>query len=223
MFLARSDPALNYGMVAAELVLKVGLRRLYELEGKLGSAHVSHHRRRLRALPGPPYPPINIPRALAEYPSAHTFTTQSAFKYDYDEDTVRKGIRQISAHERGEPAPIDEERAIEVIEKATAGYQEQVQKLLRAISTVSNHIPRRRDRRMHVGLFGYGRSMEGVEGVTLPSRHQVYGFALLARSTRRSCWDWQPWTRPTWPLFARYTPVWTATYAPRCALQTSDS
>ena len=167
VFLARSDPALNYGVVAAELALKVGLLRLHDLERKLGV---------------PLYPiigagsvpfrghltPVNIDRALTEYPSAHTFTAQSAFKYDYDEDTVREGIRQIHAHERGEPVPIDQERAIEVIEKATAEYQAQVQKLLRSISTVSNHIPRRRDRRMHVGLFGYGRSMEGVEGVTLP-------------------------------------------------------
>ena len=167
VFLARSDPALNYGVVAAELVLKVGLLRLHDLERKLGV---------------PLYPiigagsvpfrghltPVNISRALTEYPSAHTFTAQSAFKYDYDKDTVREGIRQISVHERGEPVPIDQERAIEVIEKATAEYQYQVQRLIRAISTVSNHIPRRRDRRLHVGLFGYGRSMEGVEGVTLP-------------------------------------------------------
>ena len=167
VFLARSDPALNYGVVAAELVLKVGLLRLHDLERKLGV---------------PLYPiigagsvpfrghltPVNISRALTEYPSAHTFTAQSAFKYDYDKDTVREGIRQISVHERGEPVPIDQERASEVIEKATAEYQAQVQKLIRAISTVSNHIPRRRDRRLHVGLFGYGRSMEGVEGVTLP-------------------------------------------------------
>ena len=167
VFLARSDPALNYGVVAAELVLKVGLLRLHELEGKLGV---------------PLYPiigagsvpfrghltPINVSRALTEYPSAQTFTAQSAFKYDYDKDTVREGIRQISVHERGEPVPIDQERASEVIEKATAEYQAQVQKLIRAISTVSDHIPRRRERRLHVGLFGYGRSMEGVEGVTLP-------------------------------------------------------
>ncbi len=167
VFLARSDPALNYGVVAAELVLKVGLLRLHDLERKLGV---------------PLYPiigagsvpfrghltPVNISRALTEYPSAHTFTAQSAFKYDYDKDTVREAIRQISVHERGEPVPIDQERASEVIEKATAEYQAQVQKLIRAISTVSNHIPRRRDRRLHVGLFGYGRSMEGVEGVTLP-------------------------------------------------------
>ena len=36
VFLARSDPALNYGIVAAELALKVALRRLHDLEGKLG-------------------------------------------------------------------------------------------------------------------------------------------------------------------------------------------
>ena len=167
VFLARSDPALNYGVVAAELVLKVGLLRLHDLERRLqvplypiigaGSVPFRGH-----------LTPANVPRALTEYPSAQTFTVQSAFKYDYDKDTVREGIRQISVHERGEPVPIDQERASEVIEKATAEYQAQVQKLIRAISTVSNHIPRRRERRLHVGLFGYGRSMEGVEGVTLP-------------------------------------------------------
>ena len=167
VFLARSDPALNYGVVAAELVLKVGLLRLHDLERRLqvplypiigaGSVPFRGH-----------LTPVNVPRALTEYPSAHTFTVQSAFKYDYDNDTVRDGIRQISVHERGEPVPIDQERASEVIEKATAEYQDQVQKLIRAISTVSDHIPRRRERRLHVGLFGYGRSMEGVEGVTLP-------------------------------------------------------
>ena len=36
VFLARSDPALNYGIVGAELILKVGLLRLHNLERKLG-------------------------------------------------------------------------------------------------------------------------------------------------------------------------------------------
>ena len=36
VFLARSDPALNYGVVPAELVLKVGLLRLHRLERRLG-------------------------------------------------------------------------------------------------------------------------------------------------------------------------------------------
>ena len=116
VFLARSDPALNYGIVAAELVLKMGLHRLYDLERRLGV---------------PLYPiigagsvpfrghltPTNIDRALREYPSAHTFTVQSAFKYDYDKDTVRNGIAQILAHERGEPVPIDQERARELVDR----------------------------------------------------------------------------------------------------------
>ena len=36
VFLARSDTALNYGIVAAELILKVALLRLHCLEERLG-------------------------------------------------------------------------------------------------------------------------------------------------------------------------------------------
>ena len=167
VFLARSDPALNYGIVGAELILKVGLLRLHNLERKLGL---------------PLYPiigagsvpfrghltPVNVERAFTEYPTAQTFTVQSAFKYDYDQDTVRSGIARIHAHERGEPVPVEQERAVEVIEKTTAEYQGQVQRLADVIRTVSSHVPKRRERKMHVGLFGYGRSLGVGGGVTLP-------------------------------------------------------
>ena len=167
VFLARSDPALNYGIVAAELALKAALRRLHDLEGKLGI---------------PLYPiigvgsvpfrghlnPVNVNRAFTEYPSVQTLTVQSAFKYDYDKETVRDGIAQILAHERAEPMPVDYERARELIRKTTTEYQNQVQKMIQIISAVSSHIPKRRERKLHVGLFGYGRSLDGVGGVTLP-------------------------------------------------------
>ena len=77
--------------------------------------------------------PLNVERALIEYPTAQTFTVQSAFKYDYDTDVVRKGIEQILAHERAEPVPIEEKRAREIIDKTTAEYQANVQKLTGAI------------------------------------------------------------------------------------------
>ncbi|MCY4529527.1 MAG: phosphoenolpyruvate carboxylase, partial [Chloroflexi bacterium] len=167
VFLARSDPALNYGIVGAELILKVGLLRLHNLEQRLGL---------------PLYPiigagsvpfrghltPVNVERAFTEYPTAQTFTVQSAFKYDYDQDTVRNGISQIHDHERGEPVPVVQDRAVEIIEKTTAEYQSQVQRLADTIRNVSSHVPKRRERKMHVGLFGYGRSLGGVGGVTLP-------------------------------------------------------
>ena len=167
VFLARSDPALNYGIVAAELVLKAGLLRLHDLESRLGI---------------PLYPiigagsvpfrghltPVNIERSLIEYPSAHTFTVQSAFKYDYDKETVRTGIMQIRDHERGEPVPLDYDRARVIIDKTTAEYQAHVHRLTGVIRAASAHVPRRRERRLHVGLFGYGRTLGGVGEVTLP-------------------------------------------------------
>ncbi|MXX52594.1 MAG: phosphoenolpyruvate carboxylase, partial [Dehalococcoidia bacterium] len=173
VFLARSDPALNYGMVAAELILKVGLLRLHNLEVRLGlplypiiGAGSAPFRGHLG--------PTNVERSLAEYPSAQTFTVQSAFKYDYDRDTVRDGIARILAHERTEPVFIDQDRAKEIIDKSTEEYQARVRDLTGVITSVSAHVPRRRERKMHVGLFGYGRSLDGVGGVTLP---RAIGFA----------------------------------------------
>ena len=113
-------------------------------------------------------------RSLEEYPSAQTFTVQSAFKYDYDRDTVRDGIAKILAHERAEPVFLDQERAKEIIDKSTEEYQARVRDLTDIITTVSAQVPRRRERKMHVGLFGYGRSLGGVGGVTLP---RAIGFA----------------------------------------------
>ena len=173
VFLARSDPALNYGMVAAELILKVGLLRLHNLEVKLGlplypiiGAGSAPFRGHLE--------PTNVERSLAEYPSAQTFTVQSAFKYDYDRETVRDGIRKILDHKRTEPRFIDQDRAREIIDKSTNEYQARVQELTDVIRAVSTHVPRRRERKMHVGLFGYGRTLGGVGGVTLP---RAIGFA----------------------------------------------
>ena len=173
VFLARSDPALNYGTVGAELILKVALQRLHRLEQRLGiplypiiGAGSAPFRGHLT--------PLNIDRTFREYPSAQTVTVQSAFKYDYDRETVRDSIVLLRAHTRREPRPVDEERASVIIDKATAAYQERVVQLTSVISSVSAHVPRRRERKMHVGLFGYGRTLDGVGGATLP---RAIGFA----------------------------------------------
>ena len=176
VFLARSDPALNYGVVSAEMILRVALRRLHELEQRLGIGIYP-----IIGAGGVPFrghlTPLNVDRAFTEYPSAHTFTVQSAFKYDYDREDVRRGIAQILAHERGEPPAIDEAHARAIIDKVTEEYQAQVQQLAGIISNVAAHVPRRRDRRMHVGLFGYGRTLGG--GVTLP---RAIGFSAALYS-----------------------------------------
>ena len=173
VFLARSDTALNYGIVAAELILKVALLRPHDLEGRLGLSLFP-----ITGAGSVPFRghlnPVNVERVLSEYPSAQTFTVQSAFKYDYDKKTVREGIAKIWAHQRGEPIPIDQESARTIIDRTTAEYQAHVQQLTSVIRTVSAHVPKRRERKLHVGLLGYGRTLGGVGGVTLP---RAIGFA----------------------------------------------
>ena len=173
VFLARSDPALNYGTVGAELILKVALQRLHRLEGRLGiplypiiGAGSAPFRGHLT--------PLNIDRSFREYPSAQTVTVQSAFKYDYDRETVRESIALLRAHTRRSPVLVDEDRAFAIVDKVTAAYQERVVQLASVIGAASAHVPRRRERKMHVGLFGYGRSLDGVGGATLP---RAIGFA----------------------------------------------
>ncbi len=167
VFLARSDPALNYGIVGAEILLKVALRRTDMLAEEIGipmhpiiGAGSVPFRGHLK--------PTNIPRAFREYPSVRTLTVQSAFKFDYSTDEVRSGIAEIHAHEQAPAPPIDEERAVAILDKAAAEYQRQVRNLAPTIASVSALSPRRRERKLHVGLFGYGRSLSGSDDVTLP-------------------------------------------------------
>lgn len=164
VFLGRSDPALNYGMLPAVLVVKIALQRLCALQDKIKI---------------PVYPvlglgtnlfrgnlsPLTVDECLKEYPSVQTFTIQSAFKYDYDEGLVRNAIEKINNHERTAPTPIDEEIALDITERLASAYREQIKELAPLINSLARFVPRRRMRKLHIGLFGYSRN---VEGITLP-------------------------------------------------------
>jgi phosphoenolpyruvate carboxylase len=74
-------------------------------------------------------------------------------------------VRTILDHRRGSTPPIDEERGLEIIGRYSAEYREQVSRLAPLINDFSKFVPRRRKRKLHIGLFGYSRS---VGGITLP-------------------------------------------------------
>ncbi|MBI2918489.1 MAG: phosphoenolpyruvate carboxylase [Chloroflexi bacterium] len=165
VFLARSDPALNYGYVSAFLALEVGLARLHRLERKVGK---------------PLYPilgtgsapfrgnlkPGNVANCLRSYPSVQTFTLQSAFKYDYPLANVQAAVREIEGFPRAEPREVDEERSQRLIARSTAAYQDRLRDgIARLAAAVAPCVPGRRRRKLHIGLFGYSR---GFGGVSLP-------------------------------------------------------
>ena len=164
VFLARSDPALNYGSVSAVLMAKIALLKLHELEEKIsidilpilgvGSAPFRGNLR-----------PDNVSNCGDEYPSVQTFTVQSSFKYDHPFRDVVNAIDLLNLSKRSRPLELDEKTALIYVEKIKIEYQRQIMKVYDLINSIATFIPSRRSRKLHVGLFGYGRS---VKGITLP-------------------------------------------------------
>ncbi|MCH7764698.1 MAG: phosphoenolpyruvate carboxylase [Candidatus Marinimicrobia bacterium] len=161
VFLARSDPAMNYGLVSAVLLNKIALQRLQILSKDIGvkiypiiGVGSAPFRGNLR--------PQTVERVIAEYPSTHTFTIQSAFKYDNPPDEVREGIRKLRERKTGLPQEIDADRCLEIIRKYSQEYQNQIIELAPLINTVARYIPSRRKRKLHIGLFGYSRDVKGI-------------------------------------------------------------
>lgn len=161
VFLARSDPSLNYGVVSAVLMVKIALQGLYKLQEEIG----------VKIYPilgvGPcPFrgglTPVTVDRCLAEYPSNHTWTIQSAFKYDYSNAKVKKAVKKIMNHETTAPHEIDVDRALDIIERYKNEYQKQITDLAPIINKCAKHVPSRRLRKLHTGLFGYQRNMGGI-------------------------------------------------------------
>src|SRR6267378_2221699 len=161
VFIARSDPALNYGYLAAVLLALVALERLAALEAETGVAILP-----VIGVGSVPFrgglAPRNVDRVLATYPSVQTFTIQSAFKYDHPPDAVRDGIAKLLAHDPQSPLAIDEGRATQLLDRLVARYQAEVQELAPLVNAVARAVPRRRLRKLHVGLFGYNRASAGV-------------------------------------------------------------
>lgn len=164
VFLARSDPAMNYGLVSAVLLNKIALQRLHGLSKRIGVAIYP-----IIGVGSAPFRgnmrPQTVERTAGEYPSTYTFTIQSAFKYDNPPDKVRGSIRKLQNRKATSPQRVDKERCIEIISKYSKEYAEQIKELATVINKVAKYIPSRRKRKLHVGLFGYSRS---VGGITLP-------------------------------------------------------
>ena len=164
VFLAKSDLALNYGMLASTLALKIALTKLEEAEERT-SVEIYP----IVGFGSPPFRgnlrPDTAEMVVKEWRSVQTFTIQSAFKYDYAEKDVVKGIETINSQRKKKCEPIDEEKAKQIIKKSSEEYRKTVLLLANIVNRISAYIPNRRERKLHVGLFGYSRE---VNGKTLP-------------------------------------------------------
>ena len=163
-FIARSDPALNAGLVPAVLAAKGALSEFAHFEEETGI---------------PVYPiigtgslpfrggltPHTVEDYLKEYKGIYTPTIQSAFRYDYPLQDVKKAIRELNLALRFRCGPkprFDEEEKGQVrrlIELFSRHYRETVESLAEFVNELSKFVPRRRERALHIGLFGYPRML----------------------------------------------------------------
>jgi phosphoenolpyruvate carboxylase len=178
-FIARSDPPLNAGLVPAVVAAKIALSEYYTFAQETGI---------------PVYPiigvgslpfrgglaPDRVRDFLAEYPGVRTVTIQSAYRYDYPIEEVERSIQFLNRHlRRGRPR-IHSPEAIKAGEVMSGIFAKHYQRTVEGLAGMINHfskiIPQRRERMLHIGLFGYAR---GIGGKRLP---RAIGFTSVLYS-----------------------------------------
>jgi phosphoenolpyruvate carboxylase len=161
VFLAKSDLSLNYGMLSSALALKIALSKLEKLEERISVGiypivgfESAPFRENLK--------PENVDVIVEEWSSVQTFTIQSAFKYDYFENDVRSAIEIINNSKKNANG-VEENDLSKIIKKSSGEYRKLALSLAPIISEISPYIPKRRERKLHIGLFGYSRNFNGMK------------------------------------------------------------
>lgn len=167
-YCARSDPALNSGLVPTILALKVALSSFRQVEQETGVALYP-----MLGTGSLPFrgglTPDSIEKALDEYAGITTLVIQSAFRYDYPLSRVKKAIIEIKKELPKRRARCLTYREIQSIRKTIPyfenPYRHSIEKLAPLINLLSQKVARRRERMLHIGLFGYSR---GIGNIKLP-------------------------------------------------------
>lgn len=163
-FCARSDPALNSGIVPTTLAIKWALSEYAKLAKEGG---VEMHP---IIGPGPSpfrggFTPDTTDAFLREFSGIKTFLVQSSFRYDYPLKSVNIAVKKIVKNYKNKDAKAKllHKNVLKDIEQIIpwfeVPYQKTVEKMAPLINRVAAYIPKRRERVQHIGLFGYSRKV----------------------------------------------------------------
>ena len=168
IFLARSDPALNSGIVPAVLAVKAALSITNVVGESLGFA--VHPILGTGSLPfRGSVNPTYIDSFLEQYAGTRTYSIQSAFRYDYPKADVEHALAllQTEVPKRNvQRLSSDELQKLRILADLFSQFwKPSIEALAPLINSVSSFVPARRERLQHIGLFGYSR---GIGSVKLP-------------------------------------------------------
>ncbi len=161
-FLARSDPALISGLLATVLANKIALSETALFSKKSGIPTypiIGAGSLVFRGGLSPQFPQ----KFINEYSGVRTLTIQSAFKYDYPIVQVKNAINYFNNHLCKSKTRIilDKERRglLAIVRKCEKIYQETLPKIISEVEPLFSAVPRRRERRLHIGFLAYGRKL----------------------------------------------------------------
>lgn len=165
-YIARSDPALNSGLIPSVIAAKIALSHYKTLSKKIGIE--------LYPIIGTgslPFrgglTPISVKQFINEYRGIKTALLQSGFRYDYDKKSVIKAVKFLNSNLPKTTAitiSAKEEKDLRLLLLFfEAYYKETVEKIAGIINKIASDLPKRRERVQHIGLFGYSRGMGKVK------------------------------------------------------------
>lgn len=161
-FLACSDSSLSSGFLAGILGNKVALSRLHQFAERsgipifpiMGSGS-------LRFRGG--LSPDTIDRFIQEFSGVRTVSVQSAFRYDYPKEQVIASIQRLEEElPKASPKVIDGNTQgilVDIARRSAEIYKTSLSSIAGSMQPVFKQVPKRRDRRQHIGLVSYSRSM----------------------------------------------------------------
>lgn len=169
-FLACSDSSLSSGLLAGLIGNKVALSRLYEFSGRTGILIFPIMGSGSLLFRGGLSPaPEAVSRFLEEFPGTRTVTAQSSFRYDHPKAEVKAAIARLERElPKAKPrliSPANQKRLIAIAKQSAEFYKRSLGGVVPDMQAVFRSVPKRRDRRQHIGLLAYSRS---TGGQTLP-------------------------------------------------------
>lgn len=167
-FLAFSDSSLSSGLLAGALGNKIALSRLYEFSKSSGiPVFPIAGPGSLNFRGGLKPSPESVERFIDEFPGVRTVTVQSSFRYDHPKATVKAAIKQLEQSlPKSRPRMIksaDQKKLIEIIGRSAKLYKKTLDDIAPGMQPIFAGVPKRRDRRQHIGLLAYSRSVDGQE------------------------------------------------------------
>ncbi|HEX5798137.1 MAG TPA: phosphoenolpyruvate carboxylase [Candidatus Saccharimonadales bacterium] len=166
VFIACSDPALTEGFITTKLSNKLALVEIEKASKKTGVKMYPFAGAGSLPFRGG-ITPETTKQFAEEFAGLRTITLQSAFRYDYPVDQVKSAVAYLNKNlEKGKTAPLSgsDQRTLNAIaENSSKLYKQTIKQVAPGMEDIFEAVPKRRERRQHIGLLAYKRSSGGLE------------------------------------------------------------